>query len=429
MSFYGNILNRLDKAFSSIRVNSTSIEAEGSKDTITFTGENGITLTAEGKTVKIAGVGDKVITKVELKNDNDSDHKMQYLFTYADGETYSMDIPLDSFLSEAKVVTKDGEEKSGQFLKLTFKTVENDFNTVYIDMSQLLTLQENIQITGPVGRVTQDDIKRGKGAYLWECKNMTIPNALEDLLSETLQPKIEKEPSIKINILPSIQPAYEIGSKIQGAVDIIFDDGAYTYSDSTGVTVLNSYWVLGVDNEDWEELPGEIDKTISSPLYIKAWVTYSDGDRAKTNKGNDSNPPVYIKGEDIFAEKTIDTYREGCFYGTVNHNNQITSSVIRGLNKLGGNYSATSKTFTVPVDATKIIIACPKDKTGPSSIFNKSVNAEMLTSFNKQTGIEVGGADANESSNGDYAMDYNVWVFTPPSPYKYSAEITFTLAQ
>jgi hypothetical protein len=212
-------------------------------------------------------------------------------------------------------------------------------------------------------------------------------------------------------------------------VDIIFDDGAYTYSDSTGVTVLNSYWVLGVDNEDWEELPGEIDKTISSPLYTKAWVTYGDGDRAKTNKGNDSNPPVYIKGESIFTEKTIDTYREGCFYGTVNHNNQITSSVIRGLNKLGGNYSATSKTFTVPVDATKIIIAGPEGKTGPSSIFNKSVNAEMLTSFNKQTGIQVGGADANESSNGDYAMNYNVWVFTPPNPYKYSAEITFTLAQ
>jgi hypothetical protein len=112
MSFYGNILNRLDKAFSSIKVNSTLIEAEGSKDTITFIGENGISLVPEGKTVKIKSAWDKVVTDIKFNSAND-DNKLQYIFTYANDETFYMDIPLDSFLDMAEIVTQDDKGKTG----------------------------------------------------------------------------------------------------------------------------------------------------------------------------------------------------------------------------------------------------------------------------------------------------------------------------
>jgi hypothetical protein len=57
------------------------------------------------------------------------------------------------------------------------------------------------------------------------------------------------------------------------------------------------------------------------------------------------------------------------FMGTVNEYNASTgakvpvtidSTLIRGLNKISEKVNTSAKEFTVPVGATKIIIACPK---------------------------------------------------------------------
>ena len=43
------------------------------------------------------------------------------------------------------------------------------------------------------------------------------------------------------------------------------------------------------------------------------------------------------------------------------------------------------------------------------------------------TVISVGGADATASSTGSYAIDYNVWVYTPAEAYGSTASLTITL--
>ena len=41
--------------------------------------------------------------------------------------------------------------------------------------------------------------------------------------------------------------------------------------------------------------------------------------------------------------------------------------------------------------------------------------------------LEVGGADATDENIGNYAKNYNVWVFTPAEAYGSVAKLTITL--
>jgi hypothetical protein len=51
----------------------------------------------------------------------------------------------------------------------------------------------------------------------------------------------------------------------------------------------------------------------------------------------------------------------------------------------------------------------------------------MTTSFVKTENVMVGGADATATSNGDYAVAYNVWTFTPNEAYGTETSLTVTL--
>ena len=139
------------------------------------------------------------------------------------------------------------------------------------------------------------------------------------------------------------------------------------------------------------------------------------------------------------STKTVDYsvsgYREGFYAGTVttaitDPATQVTSAMIRGLaTKSKTNYGKGSKTLSVPVGAASIIIACPADKTGVTDILNTTVNAGMNDAFklSDPTVISVGGADATADSVGSYAVDYNVWVYTPAEAYGSTASLTITL--
>ena len=79
--------------------------------------------------------------------------------------------------------------------------------------------------------------------------------------------------------------------------------------------------------------------------------------------------------------------------------------------------------------AASIILACPKANTGVTDVLNTTVNAGMNDAFglSNPTVVSVGGADATASSVGNYAADYNVWVYTPAEAYGSTASLTITL--
>jgi hypothetical protein len=108
---------------------------------------------------------------------------------------------------------------------------------------------------------------------------------------------------------------------------------------------------------------------------------------------------------DCTKSVTFTCYREGFFYGTSTSKinaSELTSTEIRALSKTNTGYVSGKKTFTVPVGAATIIFACPADKTGVTKVYNKTVNADMTSSFTKTAGVKVNGAENNNP------VDYNI---------------------
>ena len=314
-------------------------------------------------------------------------------------------------------------------------------------------LTGNVQLSGSytaVGNVTKSS-NAAVAEYNWD--GMSVRQMFENILSKVLYPS-KPTPSVASWSLTN-SGAKEIGTTITPSFKVKYNPGTYAYGSTKNSTAGSGTYAAGatatITLNDGNTLDGTIggdgsaqkEITISgssmtvtsSTNYYGDSVSigYAEGATPLTNTGTEYADAKVSAGTCSNSTDTgkITHYREGCFYGTVSHNNAITSSVIRGLNKLGGNYSATNKTFTVPVGATKIIIACPKGKTGPSSVLNTTVNAEMWNEDNFKvstpTVISVGGADSTATSVGSYATDYNVWVFAPNDPYDSTADIKLTL--
>ena len=116
-------------------------------------------------------------------------------------------------------------------------------------------------------------------------------------------------------------------------------------------------------------------------------IDHAQGAIPLTNTGSEYADSQVQSGtcSSTTATGAITHYREGCFFGTVsiagfNPATDCTSAIIRGLaNKLSGNYpsSDTTKTMSIPVGATAVLIACPKGKTGAVDVVNTTVNAPM----------------------------------------------------
>ena len=224
----------------------------------------------------------------------------------------------------------------------------------------------------------------------------------------------------------------EIGTKITPKATVSATAGSYKYGTSeqkkTGITYSNST----LDPASFKEL-----------TYTNEKQTLSVTATATRNKA--TNAPINNLGETIAipddivsdtpvtatASKEFTGYREGCFYGSVadvTSKDAITNWVIRNLeHKLSANYSIKNDLpHTVSAGHTAIIIACPQDKKGPTSILNTTVNAEMIENFKTMT-LEVGGADATEASKGEYATNYTVWYYIPAESYKSTASLQIDL--
>ena len=182
MSFYGNILNRLDRFWRTIKVGNVTLEAN-ENDSVEFVGQNGIKVVGETDTKKININGNSLIkeTKISGGTPNQANYTTQTIILqgkYGDDKTFNssayvsvpelnivkngtqndnqisyeliyggvpikekITIPfLDAILVSGAVVTKTETGNwgpKGTYLELVFKTIENGNQTVYINVADL----------------------------------------------------------------------------------------------------------------------------------------------------------------------------------------------------------------------------------------------------------------------------------------------------
>lgn len=124
MSFYGNIINYLTKAFKTVKIGDNTFTAEIFEDEADLT-------EALQKLLKVS---------VEENNDS-NDNKLQYYLKQNGVNVGVIDIPRDLLLKEGSVETlQNGQVEgcpAGRYLKLIFRTEESAESTIYINVNEL----------------------------------------------------------------------------------------------------------------------------------------------------------------------------------------------------------------------------------------------------------------------------------------------------
>ena len=109
--------------------------------------------------------------------------------------------------------------------------------------------------------------------------------------------------------------------------------------------------------------------------------------------------------------------------GTISDNSEtIDSELIRGLTLVNKQASKSAQEFTVPVGATKIIVAFPSTYSTKTPKFEYfTMSWEDFSGFVSAGTVQV--ADARGGENG--LKDYTVYTFTHASPTGFEADTKY----
>lgn len=273
-----------------------------------------------------------------------------------------------------------------------------------------------------VGNLTKS--QTGTGTFATDGKSVAA--ALTEMLSKREQPRITANPSAG-NLTISPTGSVEAGTKFTSisAAGVSFEDGAYTYEASTGVTVTgrtaarvftpaSTAAITVADNGSFTDtFSGQIgdkggDDVYSSIKYTET-ITYSDGNIAKDNLKDVSNPPIQIKAGSITKTSgELKPYRKYFYTATTTVSDSFDSAAIRLMTGSSSAAAAGTKfNITIPAGCKQVVIAYPATVRDISAIADSGAfGTDIKGSFAKQT-VEVEGA------NGYTAIEYKVYVYTP----------------
>lgn len=209
-------------------------------------------------------------------------------------------------------------------------------------------------------------------------------------------------------------------------------------SDTKSVTNTNSATLaVTKDNLSTESMKDLVVTDSSIKYTFTAECAYPASTRTPTNNvGDTSNSETGVAytpqaagdweiadGTQKTASFTVSGWRK-MFMGTVTDNSkEINSELIRGLTLVSAQASKSAQTFTVPVGATKIIVAFPAAFSTVDPKFEYfTMSWEGFSGFEKMANT-VKVADKRGGENG--LMDYTVWTFTHASPSGFEADTQY----
>lgn len=346
--------------------------------------------------------------------------------------------PKDRDIAVIKTTVDEKDYEYSAYIYLTDKWVA--LNGM-VDADKVI-LRSDITLAGnytQVGNLTKGQTATKK----FEVKGKSVAAALLEILSKREQPSITSNPAVSGFTLSGAK-AVEVGTKITSAQfsGAKLSTGSYTYGPETGITA-QTYKVdricdpagLSKDNvaqaaagEDNNNATGFIigdDPSHASncvkSLKYKVTITHNAGAKAVDNLGSPSDPPIQIQAGSKSQETAAYTGFRKYFHGTTTDTVQLTSDIVRGLTNSTGAYRAQTLTLQVQKGAARVIVACIGTARGVTKVINKSaLNADITETFKKST-------LAVEGAGGYKAVDYNVWVFIPASPFENPATLEVTL--
>lgn len=139
MSFYGNIINKIQNFFTSVKTDDGIIIADTEKDIITFKGKGFLSIKATDNDKKIITFDDSSSEiKIESKIENSN---LIYTITQGNTDPKHIIVPIAPIVRTAELVENPEEGKTGTYLKLVVAVGDAPDSsyekTLYIDMNIL----------------------------------------------------------------------------------------------------------------------------------------------------------------------------------------------------------------------------------------------------------------------------------------------------
>lgn len=203
--------------------------------------------------------------------------------------------------------------------------------------------------------------------------------------------------------------------------DVTITQGKNTKKNDS-VLKLNSTLSLAATSDSAETLFGDTSVSYS----FSATANYTESDRVPiTNLGNKVDS-LKIKSGTITqnCSATFTGWRKMFMGHLTNASTALTSDNIRALSLVNKQVSTSAQTFTVPVGTAKIVVAAPKGYV-ISKVEYFTMSWEEFSGFVSAPAVNV--ADARGGSNG--LKEYNVFTYTPASPFEAATQFRVTLKQ
>lgn len=228
--------------------------------------------------------------------------------------------------------------------------------------------------------------------------------------------KLPNKTAPVVSLTTGNSTSYEVGTKVAPTYSASLSAGSYTYGPATGITAQS--WKAELGSESLSAASGTFaEMTIedTTSMAIKATATYNAGAAPKDNLGTVITDPTELTKCQIAAgsaSKTGGTIKgfRNMFYGSKVAPVELSSATLRAMTAAIS--SSASIKVTVVEGAKQVVIAVPTGRKVTKVADEGAFGTDIFSEFTKQT-ISVGGADATAENIGNYAKDYNVYVYSP----------------
>ena len=258
---------------------------------------------------------------------------------------------------------------------------------------------KDLVTTSAIGNIT---LTNGQATIAATGKN--LKQVFDTIFVKEKNPSVT-QPAVSVSLAGA--GAKEVGTKVTPSYTATFNAGKYEFGPATGcsitswsVTDTNNAGPLNTATGSFTEI------TVADDTNYKVTATgnFSEGAIPVTNVGNEYASGKIIAGSKSATSSAITGYRNS-FYGTLTEKGELTSDIIRSLNK--SNKALTngnSFDITIPVGAMRVVFAYPATLRDVTSVKDvNGLNAEISGAFTKST-LSV------EGLNNFQGINYKVYV-------------------
>lgn len=339
------------------------------------------------------GVSDLVVKEKDDNSQSDSEFLQTAIPEPKEG---MMVVVVTTFVDDVDN-TKDKKSRTAYIYKEgNWEALDGNYSAdnVYLD--------SDIQLAGgytQVGNIT----KGANETKILTTKGKSLSEVFDTIFTKELE-SVVTPPSCTITLVGA--GSHEVGTILNPTYTTTFNNGAYTYGPSTGVSATKYTATLnGVSVEGVSGGFGTLMVTDGMNIKASLTVNYTEGVLANTNLGNQGTVRI-AAGSCTASSSAIVGYRN-MFYKVLESDVTLSSDVVRGWSKQLSTASELVLNADVVSNPKSVVIVTIDEI--DKVLLTSAQNSDITSEFKRENDLIVNGASEGTG------MTYKVYKYQPAS--------------